>query len=363
MGTNGTLMVKKGIRKSSNGSNDKHASSAESSAVPSGSPRSKKNDETGRSGKSKRKESSAAIQRNDDGAKTACSNKLSNNNLEPAEAQNLRESTVDTRDDLSPIEDGSRSTLGGRERSSSSEEKSNTIHASNNDKKDIERETAGCDQDFTRNVGEEMKGCQIEHPSQAREGALEQPNIAESDTAKMTERYEEVEVEYSTNDAEVNKCTNQEGPQTLLGVEAGNSQINGNMPRSPRPSSSKERDSENQRERRKKKSSSKSKEHSSQERGGKSRHHSNEKKRDDSNYVDDDATEFSGFTNAHGNDCGVGGVRGQIKEKIENGVEEVQGTTQDILLSVFQICCAFALRGKEINDFVKEIDNARAELR
>lgn len=55
--------------------------------------------------------------------------------------------------------------------------------------------------------------------------------------------------------------------------------------------------------------------------------------------------------------------KSRFKEKMEEGVEEVHGTTQDILLSVFQVCCAFALRGKEINGFVREIDNARAELR
>ena len=53
----------------------------------------------------------------------------------------------------------------------------------------------------------------------------------------------------------------------------------------------------------------------------------------------------------------------RVKKKVEEGVEEVHGTTQDILLSVFQVCCAFALRGKEINGFVREIDNARTELR
>ena len=55
--------------------------------------------------------------------------------------------------------------------------------------------------------------------------------------------------------------------------------------------------------------------------------------------------------------------KSRFKKKMEEGVEEVHGTTQDILLSVFQVCCAFALRGKEINGFVREIDNARAELR
>ena len=55
--------------------------------------------------------------------------------------------------------------------------------------------------------------------------------------------------------------------------------------------------------------------------------------------------------------------KSHFKQKVEEGVEEVQGTTQDILLSVFQVCCAFALRGKEINGFVREIDNARNELR
>ena len=55
--------------------------------------------------------------------------------------------------------------------------------------------------------------------------------------------------------------------------------------------------------------------------------------------------------------------KSRFKKKMEEGVEEVHGTTQDILLSVFQVCCAFALRGKEINEFVREIDNARAELR
>ena len=58
-----------------------------------------------------------------------------------------------------------------------------------------------------------------------------------------------------------------------------------------------------------------------------------------------------------------GHPKSKFKKKVEEGVEEVQGTTQDILLSVFQVCCAFALRGKEINGFVREIDNARAELR
>ena len=55
--------------------------------------------------------------------------------------------------------------------------------------------------------------------------------------------------------------------------------------------------------------------------------------------------------------------KNRFKQKVDEGVEEVHGTTQDILLSVFQVCCAFALRGKEINGFVREIDNARNELR
>jgi len=55
--------------------------------------------------------------------------------------------------------------------------------------------------------------------------------------------------------------------------------------------------------------------------------------------------------------------KSHFKQTVEEGVEEVHGTTQDILLSVFQVCCAFALRGKEINGFVREIDNARNELR
>ena len=73
------------------------------------------------------------------------------------------------------------------------------------------------------------------------------------------------------------------------------------------------------------------------------------KTRDANSYDEDDATDAP--------------PKSRFKKKVEEGVEEVHGTTQDILLSVFQVCCAFALRGKEINGFVREIDNARAELR
>lgn len=80
-------------------------------------------------------------------------------------------------------------------------------------------------------------------------------------------------------------------------------------------------------------------------------------KKKNGSYADGDQAEVTGYTDADGADCGG------LKKKLQDSVEEVQGTTQDILLSVFQVCCAFALRGQEINNFVREIDNARAELR
>ena len=58
------------------------------------------------------------------------------------------------------------------------------------------------------------------------------------------------------------------------------------------------------------------------------------------------------------------GVKGQQKEETccNICIEEVHGTTQDILLSLFQVCCAFALMGKEVDGFVGEIEEARNEL-
>ena len=57
-------------------------------------------------------------------------------------------------------------------------------------------------------------------------------------------------------------------------------------------------------------------------------------------------------------------VKGQQKEDTccNICIEEVHGTTQDILLSLFQVCCAFALMGKEVDGFVGEIEDARNEL-
>lgn len=54
--------------------------------------------------------------------------------------------------------------------------------------------------------------------------------------------------------------------------------------------------------------------------------------------------------------------KSHFKQTVEEGVEEVHGTTQDILLSLFQVCCAFALMGKEVDGFVGEIEEARNEL-
>eukprot|EP00561_Arcocellulus_cornucervis_P013575 CAMPEP_0185801434 /NCGR_PEP_ID=MMETSP1322-20130828/1430_1 /TAXON_ID=265543 /ORGANISM="Minutocellus polymorphus, Strain RCC2270" /LENGTH=391 /DNA_ID=CAMNT_0028497129 /DNA_START=333 /DNA_END=1508 /DNA_ORIENTATION=- len=58
------------------------------------------------------------------------------------------------------------------------------------------------------------------------------------------------------------------------------------------------------------------------------------------------------------------GDKGQEKEDTccNACIKEVHGTTQDILLSLFQVCCAFALMGKEVDGFVGEIEDARNEL-
>ena len=58
------------------------------------------------------------------------------------------------------------------------------------------------------------------------------------------------------------------------------------------------------------------------------------------------------------------GVKGQQKEDTccNICIEEVHGTTKDILLSLFQVCCVFALMGKEVDGFVGEIEDARNEL-
>lgn len=417
IGTNGALTRKKGIKKTTAGNNDKHVPSA-ASAGRSVSPQTRitvatpRTTDSSKGGKSKLK--SIQIKRSKDSTNTVYTRRTSPI-IHEAEEQHLQEPAVEDRDDASAFDVESRRSLGSREHASSSEERKSVVQVLEEefqtastgieDKEDAERDPAGPDQAAALNIDEERNENEFEDPPPKLE-ALEEPDDDERVPAKGREEEERADVDNHTNISEADTYASPEEIEAIDEATTGAFSNARDKPRSPRHpsgsnpehrnSNSNERDSERERgaERRNKTFESKSNERPPRERSSKSRYHDKKRgdgrrdrerrrrdkssstpskrdkgklsrvdgylRRDDGKYVDDDQTESTGFTDARGNDSGVGGG---IKKKFENGVEEVHGTTQDILLSVFQICCAFALRGTEINDFVKEIDNARAELR
>eukprot|EP00562_Extubocellulus_spinifer_P029028 CAMPEP_0178639688 /NCGR_PEP_ID=MMETSP0698-20121128/15597_1 /TAXON_ID=265572 /ORGANISM="Extubocellulus spinifer, Strain CCMP396" /LENGTH=428 /DNA_ID=CAMNT_0020280039 /DNA_START=243 /DNA_END=1529 /DNA_ORIENTATION=+ len=410
IGTNGALSRKKGIKKTTACNNDKRGPSAASAGsseslqtrITTATPRTTANSKVGKS-----KLKSIPIKRSKGNTSSVYTRRTSPVIHEESEEQHLQEPIIEDRDDTSTRDAESCHSVGSREHASLSEERKSVVQVleeefqsasnSSEDKKDTERDPSSPDQAATLNVGEERNENEVEDPTLELE-ASEQPDDDETVPAKgqQEEEKKEEEVEHAndndyTNESGTDKYASKEEIGTIDEATTGASLNAREKQRSPsHPSESNlkhrmsnERDSERERvaERRNNKFESKSNERPPRERSRKSRYQdkgrgdgrggrerrrrdkfsSAPSKRDKGKlYVDDDQTESTGFTDAQGDGSEVGGG---IKKKFENGVEEVHGTTQDILLSVFQICCAFALRGKEINDFVKEIDNARAELR